>query len=293
MDENIRYRLLLILESAPSGGTIYQVRLDGSRTWELNEDDPIIAINTEAGDHSIEVSEGRRLDRSVMFSIPRGQNVTKVFVRAGVSQIDIRVDAGAQTRPRRGRDAEPAAFASAGRQTSSRGGARVPGYIGMLVLGLVCGLLLSRAIWPSSTRPPAVTAPPEETQPVETSAPPESGDYSVEVRDARRTADAAGNPAVVVSYAWTNDGAESVNAAGLFRAKAFQDGVQLDAAEVADIGLYDPTAYARELRPGATLELQAPFLLTSETAVIEFEVSPLPDVPGTPVLVEFDPAELE
>ena len=69
--------------------------------------------------------------------------------------------------------------------------------------------------------------------------------------------------------------------------------MQLDAAAVYDINLYDPTAFTRELRPGATLELQAAFRLTSDSSDIEFEVAPLEDASGAPVIEALDPADLE
>lgn len=291
MEEQINYRLLLILENIPHAAQSYQVRLD-SRILELTDDEPILAVYTEVGDHNIEVSSSPTVRESASFRVHPGQRITKVFVRPTAHKIDLEIDFGARPRFLRNRAAEEAeerpAPAPASAQEVPRRGTRAAWLVFMLMLGLVCGLLLSLAIWPARSRG-AVVNPPRSTETPATG----TASYTVEIRNVRRATDATGEPAIVVAYAWTNNSDGTINAAGLFQAKAFQGGVQLDAAEIYDVGLYDPTAYTRELRPGATTELQATFRLTSERIPIEFEVTPLPDVPGEAVLEEFVPSELD
>lgn len=297
MEEQINYRLILILENIPYAAQSYQVRLD-SRTLELTDEEPILAVYTEPGDHSIEVAASPTVRESASFRIQPGQRITKIFVRPTAHKIDLDIDAGRRARALRDREPAEAGPRSASvpaptpRPAPSRRGTRAAWLAFMFLLGLVCGLLLSLAIWPARARA-ATASPPAATESPEPSETPGAGNYAVEIRSVRRTTDALEGSAIVVTYAWTNNSGDTVNAAGLFQAKAFQDGIQLDAAEIYDIGLYDPTAYTRELRPDATTELQAAFRLTSETAVVEFEVTPLPGIPGTPVIEEFDPAELE
>ena len=57
--------------------------------------------------------------------------------------------------------------------------------------------------------------------------------------------------------------------------KAFQDGVQLEAAFIADRSIYDYSTSAKDIRPGTTIVVQCAFTLTSETSNVEFELSEL------------------
>lgn len=294
MEEQIKYRLILILENIPHGAESYQVRLD-SRSMELTDDEPILAVYTDVGVHNIEVSTGPMVRESASFRVQPGQRITKIFVRPTARKIDLDIDIGLRARQpqfRDGGETEPRSISPPPAAASSRNGTRAAWLTFAFLLGLVCGLLLSLAIWPARSRAPAAS-PARAAETPELSESPDAMNYAIALQGARLTLDTAENPAVVITYTWTNNSGETVNAAGLFQAKAFQNGVQLDAAEVHDIGLYDPTAYTRELRPDATTELQAVFRLTSELDVIEFEVAPLPGVPGTPVLEALDPAELD
>lgn len=291
MEERVPYRLILILENIPHAAQTYQVRLDG-RVLELTEEEPIVAVYTEPGVHNIDVAASPTVKESASFRVQPGQMITKIFVRPTAYKIDLDIDIGLRSRSFRdlgNREArEPESRPAVPARPPYRSGIWAALLIFMFLLGLVCGLLLSRAIWPTRTRAPETTDPAQTTE-----SPPPSDNYAVEIREARGTIDDAGGPAIVISYAWTNNSDGTVNAADLFQVMAFQDGVQLDAAPIYDIGLYDPTAFTRQLRPDARLELQAAFRLTNDSSVVEFEITPLPDVPGTPVLEEFDPADLE
>ena len=297
MDEQINYRLILILENVPHSATSYQVRLDG-RALELTDDEPILAVYTEAGDHNIDVSASPTVRESASFRVQPGQRITKIFVRPTAHKIDIDIDIGRWARGFRNRESAEVEYRPTRARTPVPAPAQAPSRRGigaawlafMFLLGLVCGLLLSLAIWPARAR---ASAPAQTLESPELSDAPGAGDYAVEIRSVRRTTDAAGGPAVVVTYVWTNNSDGTVNAAELFQARAFQAGVQLDPAEIYDIGLYDPTAYTRQLRPDAATELQSAFRLTSERVPIEFEVTPLPGVSGEAVLEEFNPAELD
>lgn len=288
MEEQINYRLILILENIPRGAASYQVRFDG-RVMELTDDEPILAIRTDVGVHNIEVSSSPTVRESTSFRIHPGQRITKIFVRPTAHRIDLDIDIGLRARPPQDLESGETETRSAAAPAPSRRGMGVAWLAFMFLFGLVCGLLLSLAIWPVRPRV-AATSSPWTTESISDAQEKES--YAIEVRNVQLTLDAEDVPAIVITYTWTNNSGGTVNAEGLFRVKAFQGGVQLDAAEIQDVWLYDPTAYTRELRPDATMELQAVFRLMSERAVIEFEVAPLPGVPGTSVIEEFDPAEL-
>lgn len=99
------------------------------------------------------------------------------------------------------------------------------------------------------------------------------GDYAVEIHDSELTKDYNGNPAIIISYSFTNNAEDAISGMVALSNIAFQNGVQLDTAIITgrDIG----TDQMKDIKTGATIELQAAFLLTSDTAPVEFEVSEL------------------
>lgn len=116
------------------------------------------------------------------------------------------------------------------------------------------------------------------------------GDYHVEIKGASIVKDYEDNPAIVVTYAWTNNSEDTTSASTAMYAKAFQDGVQLDSAWV-DSDEYDGGADMKEVRPGTTIDVQDAFELTSETSTVEFEISEFfgsDDI----VTTNFEPANL-
>lgn len=117
------------------------------------------------------------------------------------------------------------------------------------------------------------------------------GDYEVEITGARLLEDYEGKPAIIVSYTWTNNSEETTSAFVAFSTSAFQDGVELDTAVVTDDS-YDGEADMKDIRPGASLEAEAAYLLDSETAVVEFEISELFSFDDTVVTTSFDPSGL-
>lgn len=118
------------------------------------------------------------------------------------------------------------------------------------------------------------------------------GDYHVEIRDAALAADYAGNPAIVITYSWTNNSSETINAMDAILEKAFQSGVQLDEAIIGDDSVYDMATQTRDIRPGTTVDVQCAYQLTSDTAAVEFELSEFVSLSKEVVLMNFDPAGL-
>lgn len=122
-----------------------------------------------------------------------------------------------------------------------------------------------------------------------------SGDLGachVEVRGARLVKDYNGGPAVVVTYTWTNNSDKTTSAMLQLTEKAFQDGVELSAAFIGNSEVYDAEQAFKELRPGASLDVQCAFALTSEASAIEFEVAELFSTSEDAVRSSFDPAQL-
>lgn len=119
------------------------------------------------------------------------------------------------------------------------------------------------------------------------------GDYVVEVKGAKLSTDWDGNPAIVVTYAWTNNSAETTSAFSALSEQAFQDGVELE-RNGADSKDYDGDLSWKDVRPGTTIDCQAAFTLTSETSIVEVEFEEFANFSSKApkLLVEFDPANL-
>lgn len=122
-----------------------------------------------------------------------------------------------------------------------------------------------------------------------------SGDLGashVEIRGASLARDYTGSPAIVITYAWTNNSDRTVSAMASIMGKAFQNGVQLDAAIIGDATVYDAESQMRDVRPGVTIDVSYAYLLTSDTAEVEFELSELISFSDDIVSMRFDPAAL-
>lgn len=97
-------------------------------------------------------------------------------------------------------------------------------------------------------------------------------DYAVTIDALSPATDYEGNPAVVVTYTWTNNSDESTSAMAAVIAKAFQNGVQLESAIVKD--KIDNDGYMAEVKPGAGTTYQMAYLLDDQSDVT-VEVSEL------------------
>lgn len=117
------------------------------------------------------------------------------------------------------------------------------------------------------------------------------GDFYVEVKGAALTTDYEGNPAIVVTYAWTNNSEETTSAMVSMYESAFQNGVQLDTAILVDAS-FDIDSAMTNVRPGTTIDIQKAYVMTDETAEVEFEVSEFLGFSDEKIFVTFDPASL-
>ena len=118
------------------------------------------------------------------------------------------------------------------------------------------------------------------------------GNYYVEIKGADLTTDRNGNPAVVITYAWTNNSDETTSAMVSVIEKAFQDGVELETAIIGNGDVYDSGAVNKNVRPGATTDVQCAYSLTSNTSTIEFEVTEFLGSNDEIVAIDFDPKTL-
>lgn len=119
------------------------------------------------------------------------------------------------------------------------------------------------------------------------------GDYSVEIKDAVVSSDYSGDPAIIITYSWTNNSEDTTSAEVQLMEKAFQGGVQLDTAYIGNTDIFDSGLSFKELRPGTTLDVQCAFLLLDDTSVVEFELTELFSFSDDVVTKDFDPTQLK
>lgn len=119
------------------------------------------------------------------------------------------------------------------------------------------------------------------------------GDYEVEIKGAALASDYEGNPAIVITYAWTNNSDDTKSSLSCVLAKAFQDGVELENAIIADDSVFDSSSYMKDVRPGTTIDIQNAFILTSETSTVEVEISELISFSDDCVRMDFEPGDLQ
>ena len=115
--------------------------------------------------------------------------------------------------------------------------------------------------------------------------------YDVTIKGAQLCKDYEGNPAIIITYSWTNGSDETTSPMGSMMGEAFQDGVQMETA-IVDFEYNDGLT---DVRPGTTIDVEAIYKTNSQSKV-EFEISALEDMfldPVPMVTAEFDPATLE
>lgn len=114
---------------------------------------------------------------------------------------------------------------------------------------------------------------------VEEETPPPSagvlGDYDAAIKRAVLSTDSEGNPAVIITYSWTNNGEEPASAMMKMLEKAFQNGVQLTAAVMGEDSGYSLESRTQDVPPGTTVDIPCAFTLVSDSDPVEFELSEL------------------
>lgn len=115
--------------------------------------------------------------------------------------------------------------------------------------------------------------------------------YDIKITGAKTCKDYEGNPAILISYTWTNNSDETTSPMGSLMEEAFQDGKQLDPA-ICDFEMQDSS---KEARPGTTLEVETAYSMPS-TSKVEFELSAIEEAFESTVPMvtqDFDPTQLE
>lgn len=109
------------------------------------------------------------------------------------------------------------------------------------------------------------------------------GDYHVEIKSAALAQDYEGNPAVVITYSWTNNSEDTTSPMVAVSTSVFQNGVGMDSAIIGDDTVCDSMTQMTEVRPGTTIDVQEAFSLSDTTSPIEVEI-------GEWLTLEEDPA---
>ena len=97
--------------------------------------------------------------------------------------------------------------------------------------------------------------------------------YDVSIDDATVGEDYKGNPALIVTYSWTNNSDSAKSFASALYPKCYQDGVQLGTAMV--MSGIDSEGYMASVKPGHGTTLQMAYELKDTTTPVEIEVGEL------------------
>lgn len=93
-------------------------------------------------------------------------------------------------------------------------------------------------------------------------------EYPVTIDACAVTTDYQGNPAIVVTYTWTNNSSDPQMFEVAIDDKAFQNGVELSFATISVTDqTYDMQASFKEVQPGATQTVYQAFLLDDQSDV--------------------------
>lgn len=139
--------------------------------------------------------------------------------------------------------------------------------VGSIVTTAALAASLSACSTPSAEQTAEESAP-TESQQVE-AAPEEEpeeaqSDYAVTLDSATAVSTYDGQPAIAVTYTFTNNSDSATMPASAVHVKAFQNGVELETAIVTDV---DMGSYTSELKPGATATCTESYLLADQSDV--------------------------
>ncbi len=102
------------------------------------------------------------------------------------------------------------------------------------------------------------------------------GDYKVEILSCRLAKTYDNKPAIIVKYAFTNNDDEAKSFMFALKDNVFQNGIGLNKAYMMnDSANYSSDNQTKEIKTGATIEVEVAYELNDETTDIEVEVSKL------------------
>lgn len=119
----------------------------------------------------------------------------------------------------------------------------------------------------------------------------ELGKYAVEISSYKLAKDYEGKPAIVIEYQFTNNSDDAANFMTALNYKAFQDGIELETAIIADDNVYDSGASMKDIKTGKTLTVYSAYVLSDETKPVECEVTELISFDDKKVVKTFEIAQ--
>lgn len=110
------------------------------------------------------------------------------------------------------------------------------------------------------------------------------GKYHVNIKAIELAEDYAGNPAVVVTYEWTNNSDESKAFGYALKDTVFQKGIECETS-IIKIVTDDSDGKYKEIKPGITYEFRCGYLLNDTESDIEIEVQEYFTLSSNPTIV--------
>lgn len=107
--------------------------------------------------------------------------------------------------------------------------------------------------------------------------------YAVTIDGARVTKDYEGKSALIVNFTFTNNSEDAANFMFAVRAKAFQDGIELESAMLIGNKKYDSANSMKDIKPGKSIKVQSAFTLDNKKSDVELEVTELISLDSTPL----------
>ncbi len=102
------------------------------------------------------------------------------------------------------------------------------------------------------------------------------GDYHVDIKACRMAKDFEGKPIVIITYVYTNNGDEAMSFMVAVDENVYQNGIGLNECYFVEDGVeYSSDNQMKDIKPGATLEVEVAYELNDTTTDVEVEVSEL------------------
>ena len=102
------------------------------------------------------------------------------------------------------------------------------------------------------------------------------GDYGMEIKSCRLAEDYEGKPVAIITYGFTNNADEATAFMYTFDDQVYQNGVGLNKSYVVDDSAnYDESNQSKEIKKGASLDVEVAYELNDTTTDLEVEVKEL------------------
>ena len=99
------------------------------------------------------------------------------------------------------------------------------------------------------------------------------GDYNIVIKGSRLVKSYDGSDAIIITYSFTNNSDEAAAFIFTFDDNAYQDGIGLNEAYILDDSAnYSADNQTKEIKPGATLDVEVAYALNDVTTDVEVEV---------------------